>query len=56
MLEWLGAWWPTLLICLGLAALVSGILWCLWREKKQGRSSCGGGCAGCPMHGSCHKR
>ena len=24
-------------------------------DKKKGKSSCGGGCQGCPMSGSCHK-
>jgi len=25
------------------------------RDKKKGRSSCGGGCSGCAMYGTCHK-
>ncbi len=28
----------------------------LIRDKKKGRSSCGCGCASCPMSGTCHKR
>ncbi len=24
------------------------------KQKRAGRTSCGAGCAECPMHGSCH--
>ncbi len=32
-----------------LAIVINGI-----RNKKKGKSSCGCGCAGCPMSGKCH--
>ena len=45
----------TILISLALIALVTGIIIQLRRDKKQGKSSCGGNCGSCPMSGSCHK-
>jgi hypothetical protein len=45
----------TILISLALIALVTGIIIRLRRDKKQGKSSCGGNCGCCPMSGSCHK-
>ena len=45
----------TILISLALTALVTGIIIRLRRDKKQGKSSCGGNCGCCPMSGSCHK-
>ncbi len=47
---------PTILICLGLAAAVGGAIYVLVRDKKQGKSSCGCGCASCPMGGMCHAK
>ena len=45
----------TILISLALVALAAGIVVKLRRDKKQGKSSCGGNCGCCPMSGSCHK-
>ena len=45
----------TILISLALIALVTGIIIRLRRDKKQGKSSCGGSCGHCPMAGTCHK-
>lgn len=45
----------TILISLALIALVTGIIIRLRKDKKQGKSSCGGNCGCCPMSGSCHK-
>ena len=45
----------TILISLALIALAAGIIVKLHRDKKQGKSSCGGNCGCCPMSGSCHK-
>ena len=44
----------TILISLALIALVTGIIIRLRRDKKQGKSSCGGNCGHCPMGGQCH--
>ena len=39
-----------------LAALVALAVWSLLRDKKKGKSSCGGNCGACPMSGKCHQR
>ena len=44
----------TILICIVLIAIVVSISIYLVRQKKQGKSSCGAGCASCAMHGGCH--
>lgn len=54
MLSWIGANIGSILICLVLLAVVSLILRSLLRQKKQGKSSCGCGCAHCAMQGACH--
>ena len=46
----------TILISLALIGLVAGILVRLRRDKKQGKTACGGNCGCCPMAGSCHKK
>ena len=56
MLQWLSTNLGTILICLALMAAVGCILRSLIRQKKQGKTSCGCGCAGCAMQGSCHSR
>ena len=56
MLEWLSANWGTILVILVLAVVVALIVRTLIRDKKAGRSSCGAGCAGCAMKGSCHRK
>ncbi|MBE6586162.1 MAG: FeoB-associated Cys-rich membrane protein [Ruminococcaceae bacterium] len=43
---------PTILICIALAALFGLLLWSLIRDKKKGKSSCGGCCSSCAM--GCH--
>ena len=45
----------TIIISLALLGLVIGIIIRLRKDKKQGKSSCGGNCGCCPMSGSCHK-
>ena len=45
----------TILISLALVAVSAGIIIRLRRDKKEGKSSCGGSCGCCPMSGSCHK-
>ena len=46
----------TILISLLLAGMICAIIRKLRRDRKQGRSSCGGKCGCCPMAGSCHKQ
>ncbi|MBQ6289730.1 MAG: FeoB-associated Cys-rich membrane protein [Clostridia bacterium] len=45
----------TIIVCLVLIGLVTGIIIRLRKDKKQGKSSCGCNCGCCPMSGSCHK-
>ena len=39
----------TILVAVALIAIVAGIIVSLRRDKKQGKSSCGGNCAHCKM-------
>ena len=45
----------TIIISLALLGLVTGIIIRLRKDKKQGKSSCGGSCGHCPMASTCHK-
>ncbi len=56
MLQWFTENAGTLIVSLLLVCMVGGILVHLHREKKRGRSSCGGGCGACPMSGTCHRQ
>jgi hypothetical protein len=56
MIAWLSANIGTILICLVLGAVVVGIIAVMARDKKKGKSACGGNCGHCPMGGSCHNR
>ena len=56
MLEWLSLHGGTILICLVLLLVIAAILFSLRRDRKKGRSFCGGNCGHCPMGGSCHRR
>ena len=47
MISWIMGNIGTIIISLLLILIVIGILLSLIRDKKQGRSSCGGNCAGC---------
>lgn len=53
-MKWLICHWGTMLVCLLILLAVTAVVYVLRRDKKQGKSSCGGGCAGCAMRGSCH--
>ncbi len=55
MFAWIAGNMGTILVCLVLILIVGAIVFCMVRNKKKGKSSCGGGCQGCPMSGSCHK-
>lgn len=54
MLQWLEANLGTILVCAVLAAVVVLVICHMVRQKKQGKSGCGCGCADCAAHGSCH--
>ena len=55
MLQWISTNIGTILISLLLLAAVALIIRSMMRDKKQGKSSCGAGCAHCAMHGQCHR-
>lgn len=54
MLAWLTENIATMMICAVLIAVVAAIIIGMVRNKKKGKSSCGCGCADCPLNGSCH--
>ena len=54
MLIWLQNHIFTILICAVLIAFFALLIRSLVRDRKKGKSSCCGGCAGCAMAGHCH--
>lgn len=56
MLDWIVQNMATIVVCIGLLLLVVGIILTMIRDRKKGKSSCGGRCIGCPMKGTCHKK
>lgn len=56
MLQWISANIGTILISLVLLAVVALIIRSMMRDKKQGKSFCGGNCAGCAACGACHNK
>ncbi len=55
MMEWLLANIGTILITLLLILTVAAVVRSLIRDKKRGRSICGGNCAHCKMCAACHR-
>lgn len=56
MLQWISANIGNILITLFLILIVALCIFSIVRDKKRGKSSCGGSCAGCKMcGGSCPK-
>ena len=43
----------TIVVILILTAVVTGIVFIMIRDKKQGKSSCGGNCANCKLCSGC---
>lgn len=56
MLAWLSQNIATIIICAVLIGIVAAIIVGMVRDKKKGKSSCGCGCSGCSMSGSCHPK
>jgi len=56
MLTWMSYHLPTILICAALVAVVASILRSMIKNARNGKTSCGCGCAGCPINGSCHSK
>ncbi len=44
----------SIIILAVVAAIVAAIVIKMIKDKKQGKSSCGCGCSGCPNSGNCH--
>ena len=56
MFAWLAENYITVTAAAAVAAIIAGAVVSLVRNKRKGRSSCGCGCANCPMSGACHKK
>ena len=56
MLQWICENIGTIAVGLVLLAVVILIVRIMMRDKKQGKSSCGGNCAGCAACGVCHNK
>lgn len=55
MLQWISENIGTIAVGLVLLAVVVLIVRIMMRDKKQGKSSCGGNCASCGGCCACHK-
>ena len=44
----------TIVIAVIVAAVLGLAVWQLYKDKKAGKSLCGGKCANCPNGGLCH--
>ena len=55
MLQWISVNIGTIAVGLVLLAVVILIVRIMMRDKKQGKSSCGGNCASCGGCCACHK-
>ena len=56
MFQWIGENAGTILVSLVLIGVITLIFVRLRKDKKQGKTSCGGNCGCCPMGGACHKQ
>ena len=45
----------TIIVSLILSGIVAAIIANMVKKKKQGKTTCGYGCASCAMRGACHK-
>ena len=55
-LNWLMENLPTILVGVAVAALVVLVIVRMVKSGRSGKSSCGCGCADCPMAGKCHSK
>lgn len=56
MLSWIAENIYTIIICIVLIAIVTSVTVNIIRNMRNGKTSCGCGCSGCPMKGSCHSK
>lgn len=54
MLSWIVANLGTIIVSVVLILIVTGIIIVMIRDKKQGKSTCGGNCAHCKMCAGCN--
>lgn len=54
MLLWLKANLATIIISVILVIIVALVIRKMIKDKRQGKSSCGCGCANCALKGRCH--
>ena len=52
---WIMSNMGTILVSIILIAVVTGIILFMRKEKKQGKSTCGGNCAHCKMCAGCNR-
>lgn len=55
MADWISANLASLLVGLLVFAAALAAVIKIMRDRKNGKSGCGGNCAGCAMRGACHK-
>ena len=55
MSSWISANIGNIVVLSILVVVVGLVLYKMIRDKKNGKSSCSCGCAGCPMRDKCHK-
>ena len=56
MLSWIRLNLSTIIVCIIILTAVVVVIAKMIKDKREGKSSCGGGCQGCSMYGSCHKK
>ena len=54
-MTWLMENLGSLLVGALLLAVVAAVVRRMLKDHREGRSSCGSGCASCPMSASCHR-
>lgn len=54
MPEWLSQNIGTIIVCAVIVAGCALLVWSLIRDKKKGKSLCGGNCGSCSMGCHCH--
>ena len=45
----------TIVVGLIVAAIIAIVIYGMIKDKKNGKTTCGCGCANCAMKGTCHK-
>lgn len=56
MLDFLIGNMPTIIVGTVVALVILIVSFKMIKDKKNGKSSCGCNCAGCPSAGMCHKK